>query len=180
MRDACAILALRRKRACLAGEIAQAERQPADKCEVLATLNATIQPFEPTANPEPIPAIRPTRRKLFFRQGEQMRLRLAALRQAAGRCGSAGCRVGHAGGADHQRAGCAVGGTGGVKPGVHGRAQRGSSLSLRFPFPLFGQSLKAICDLMQTAHDGRRSGGPSHAPILRRLCTKLGNGPFGE
>jgi hypothetical protein len=67
-----------------------------------------------------------------------------------------------------------------VKPGADSRALRQSSLSPLFPFPLFGQSLKVICDLIQTAHDGRRSGCPSHAPILRHLCAKLGSGPFGE
>ena len=82
MRDTYAILALRRKRAYLAGEIAQAERQLADKYRTLRTLDATIQLFQPTSNPELIPAIRPHRRGLFFRQGEQMRLCLAALRDA--------------------------------------------------------------------------------------------------
>jgi hypothetical protein len=81
MRDTYAILALRRKRAYLAGEIAQAERQLADKYRALKTLDATIQLFAPATNPELIPAIRPTRRGLFFRKGEQMRLCLAALRE---------------------------------------------------------------------------------------------------
>ncbi len=84
MGDAYAILALRRKRAYLAGEIAQAELQLADKRKILGTLDATIQLFEPTANPELIPAIRPTKRGLFFRHGEQMRLCVAALREAGG------------------------------------------------------------------------------------------------
>lgn len=82
MRDTYAALALRRKRAYLAGEIAQAERQLAERRKVLATLDATIQLFAPATNPELIRAIRPTRRGLFFRQGEQMRLCLAALREA--------------------------------------------------------------------------------------------------
>jgi hypothetical protein len=84
MRDTYAILALRRKRAYLAGEMAQAERRLADKRKVLATLDATIQLFAPASNPELIAAIRPTRRGLFFRHGEQMRLCLAALREAGG------------------------------------------------------------------------------------------------
>jgi hypothetical protein len=73
MRDAYAILALRRKRAYLPGEIAQAERHLAGKYTALKNLDATIQLFQPTTNPELTPAIRPTRRGLFFRQGEQMR-----------------------------------------------------------------------------------------------------------
>lgn len=84
MRDTYAILALRRKRAYLAGEIAQAERQLADKYRALKNLDATIQLFQPTTNPELIPAIRPHRRGLFFRQGEQMGLCRDALREAGG------------------------------------------------------------------------------------------------
>jgi hypothetical protein len=82
MRDTYAILALRRKRAYVAGEIAQAERAVARQRETLAILDATIQLFAPDTNPELIPAIRPTRRGLFFRRGEQMRLCVAALREA--------------------------------------------------------------------------------------------------
>ena len=74
-------MALRRKRAYLAGEIAQAERQLADKYRTLKTLDATIQLFAHATNPELIPAIRPTRRGLFFREGEQMRLCITALRE---------------------------------------------------------------------------------------------------
>jgi hypothetical protein len=84
MRDTYAILALRRKRAYLAGEIGQAERQLAEKYTAPKNLDATIQLFAPTTNPELIPAIRPTRRGLFFRQGEQMRLCRDALREAGG------------------------------------------------------------------------------------------------
>jgi hypothetical protein len=68
----------------LAGELTQAERQLADKRKVLATLDATIHLFAPATNPELIPAVRPTRRGLFFRLGEQMRLCLDALREAGG------------------------------------------------------------------------------------------------
>ena len=84
MRDTYAILALRRKRAYLAGEIAQAERHLATKYTALKNLDATIQLFAPTTNPELIPAIRPTRHGPFFRHGEQMRLCRDALREAAG------------------------------------------------------------------------------------------------
>jgi hypothetical protein len=52
--------------------------------KVLATLDATIQLFTPTTNPELIPSIRPTWRGLFFRNGEQTRLCLDALREAGG------------------------------------------------------------------------------------------------
>jgi hypothetical protein len=75
-------MALRRKRAHLAGEIESAERAISRRRETLATLDATIHLFEPDANPELIPSIRPTRRGLFFRHGEQMRLCVSALREA--------------------------------------------------------------------------------------------------
>ncbi len=51
MRDTYAILALRRKRAYLAGEIAKAERLIAQQRDTLAALDATIQLCEPTTNP---------------------------------------------------------------------------------------------------------------------------------
>jgi hypothetical protein len=47
----------------------------------LAQLDAVIRLFEPTGDTELIPAIRPSRRNLFFRHGVQMRLRLEALRE---------------------------------------------------------------------------------------------------
>jgi hypothetical protein len=82
MRDTFAIMALRRKRAYLAGEIARAEQVLAKQREALAALDATIQLFAPTTNPDLIPAIRPTRRGLFFRHGEQTRFCVSALREA--------------------------------------------------------------------------------------------------
>ena len=82
MGDTYAIMALRRKRARLAGEIEADERAIARKRETLATLDATIRLFDPGANTELIPSIRPTRRGLFFRNGEQMRLCVRALREA--------------------------------------------------------------------------------------------------
>ncbi len=78
-----AIMALRRKRAYLAGEIERVERGLADQRKTLATLDATIRLFEPASNPELISAIRPMRRGLFFRHGEQTRLCIAALREAS-------------------------------------------------------------------------------------------------
>ena len=78
-----AIIQLREKRARLAGEIAKAERMLAANKRDLANLDAVIRLFEPEANPELIPAIRPTsRRSLFFRHGEQMRIACDVLREA--------------------------------------------------------------------------------------------------
>ncbi len=79
-----AIIQLREKRARLAGEIAKAERALAATKKDLANLDAVIRLFEPETNPKLIPAIRPTsRRSLFFKHGEQMRLACDVLREAA-------------------------------------------------------------------------------------------------
>ena len=84
MGDTFAIYALRRKRAHLAGEIEAAQRSIMRQRDVLATLDAVIRLFEPASNPELIPAIRPvSRRSLYFRHGEQPRLCVSALREAA-------------------------------------------------------------------------------------------------
>lgn len=80
-RDTFVIMGLHRKRPRLAGEIAAIERKLAVQRESLAQVNAVIRLFEPTGNPELIPAVRPTPRCLFCRHGEQMRLYLAALRE---------------------------------------------------------------------------------------------------
>ena len=83
MGDTFAILALRRKRAHLAGEIAQAERALAKQRHTLATIDAVINMFEPATNPDLIPPIRPvSRRCMFFRHGEMTRLCVSALREA--------------------------------------------------------------------------------------------------
>lgn len=84
MPDTFAIIALRRKRAHLGGEIAQAAKALAKQRGMLATLDAVINLFEPASNPELIPPIRPvSRRCSFFRHGELTRLCLSALREAA-------------------------------------------------------------------------------------------------
>jgi hypothetical protein len=74
MPDTFAILALRRKRAHIAGEREAAERRIVPLRATLAQLDAVIRLFEPAGNPEMIPSIRPSRRNLFFRHGEQTRL----------------------------------------------------------------------------------------------------------
>jgi hypothetical protein len=67
----------------LAGEIDAAERNINRQREALATLDAVIRMFEPASNPELIASIRPaSRRCLYFRHGEQMRLAVCALREA--------------------------------------------------------------------------------------------------
>ncbi len=59
MANTYAMYALRSKRARLAGELEQTERRAASQREALATIDAVIRMFEPTGNPDLIPAIRP-------------------------------------------------------------------------------------------------------------------------
>jgi hypothetical protein len=83
MGNSFVIYGLRRKRARLAGEIQAAQTALGKKRETLATLDAVIRMFEPTTNPDLIAPIRPcSRRCLYFRHGEQMRLAISALREA--------------------------------------------------------------------------------------------------
>jgi hypothetical protein len=83
MGDSFAIYALHRKRARMAGEIEVAQQAINRQREALATLDAVIRMFEPASNPDLIAPIRPvSRRYLYFRRGEQMRLCLSALREA--------------------------------------------------------------------------------------------------
>jgi hypothetical protein len=79
------ISGLRRKPAHLAGQIEAEETRQAERREGLTTLDAVIRLFEPQSNPELIAPVRPctTVRNLFFRRGEQMRLCIQALREAA-------------------------------------------------------------------------------------------------
>jgi hypothetical protein len=83
-RDTFLIIGLHRKRARIAGEIEALEQRAVPLREALAQVDAVIRLFQPQSNPELIPAIRPAPRGLFFRHGEQVRLCLAALREARG------------------------------------------------------------------------------------------------
>ncbi len=82
-RDTFLLMGLHRKRSRLAGEIEAAELAIGKQREALAQIDAVIRLFEPQTNPELIPSRRPTPRGLYFRHGEQRRLCLAALREAA-------------------------------------------------------------------------------------------------
>ena len=64
--------------------VEQAERRIDPLRTALAHLDAVLQLFDATSDPELIPAIRPTVRGTFFKHGEQMRLCLEALREAKG------------------------------------------------------------------------------------------------
>ena len=82
MRNTYAILALRRKRAHLAGEIEAAERAIARQRASLANLDAALLLFDAERDPTLIPSVRPIRIRLYFRHGEQIRLCLEAVREA--------------------------------------------------------------------------------------------------
>lgn len=82
MGNTYAILALRRKRAHLGGEIEAAERQLAKQRASLVNLDAVILLFDASGDPALIPSIRPKTRGLYFRHAEQQRLCMDAARAA--------------------------------------------------------------------------------------------------
>jgi hypothetical protein len=82
MGNTYAISALRRKRAHLAGEIEAAERALAQKRATLTSLDAALLRFDTERDPTLIGAIKPTMRGSYFRHSEQLRLCMAALREA--------------------------------------------------------------------------------------------------
>lgn len=79
-----ALHALKDKRATLAGEIAQLKNRLAWAESQLKHVDATIQIFEPGADPDSIPKKRTGKRVKLFRQGELGRAILDALRTADG------------------------------------------------------------------------------------------------
>lgn len=81
--DRYALSALRNKRASLASEIVQLERQLRHCRESLVHVDATLRLLDPNANPDAIPNKRSPKRIKLFRQGELGRLILDVLRQAS-------------------------------------------------------------------------------------------------
>ena len=81
--DRYALSALRNKRASLASEIVQLERQLRHCRESLVHVDATLRLLDPSVSPESIPNKRPPKRIKLFRQGELGRLILDVLRQAS-------------------------------------------------------------------------------------------------
>ena len=84
MGNSYAISAMRRKRAHMKGEIVAAERALARQRASLANLDAALLLFDTERDPTLIGAIKPTKRGSYFRHSEQLRLCLAALREARG------------------------------------------------------------------------------------------------
>jgi hypothetical protein len=81
MRYQYAISGLRHKRAHLAGEIEQIEREQAKRRAELAAIDATLRLFHPDADPDHITSIRPIWRGVYFKPGQRPRLCLQALRE---------------------------------------------------------------------------------------------------
>jgi hypothetical protein len=83
-----ALSALRRKRAAIASEIVQLERQLRHRKESLVHVDATLKLLDPTIAVDDIPNKRITRRIKLFRQGELGRLILGTMRNAAAPIGT--------------------------------------------------------------------------------------------
>lgn len=77
-----ALSALRDKRAVLASEIVQLERQLRHRRESLGHVDATLRLLDPSVDIDAIPNKRPRKRVKLFRQGELGRMILKALREA--------------------------------------------------------------------------------------------------
>ena len=79
-----ALSALRNKRATIAAEIVQLERQLRHRKDSLVHVDATLKLLDPSIELDSIPTKRITRRVKLFRQGELGRLILGALRKTQG------------------------------------------------------------------------------------------------
>lgn len=82
--DRYAISALRNRRATLASEIIQLERQVRARKDALGHVDACLRLLDPSIEIDAIRPKRPPQRIKLFRQGELGRMILDALRQAGG------------------------------------------------------------------------------------------------
>ena len=80
--DRYALSALRNKRASLASEIVQLERQLRHRKESLGHVDATLRLLDPSVEIDAIPNNRLPRRVKLFRQGELGRMIVGTLREA--------------------------------------------------------------------------------------------------
>ena len=80
--DRYALSALKNKRATIASEIVQLERQLRHRKDMLVHVDATLKLLDPSIEVEDIPNKRPPKRIKLFRQGELGRMILDALRRA--------------------------------------------------------------------------------------------------
>ena len=79
-----ALAALKDKRATLATEVVQLERQLRHRRDMLVHVDATLRLLDPTVSIDAIPNKRPKKRIKLFRQGELGRMILDAIRKAPG------------------------------------------------------------------------------------------------
>lgn len=82
--DMYALNALKHKRASIASEIIQLERQLRHRKEMLVHVDATLRLLDPTIEVSSIPPKRPPQRIKLFRQGELGRMIIDAIRRAGG------------------------------------------------------------------------------------------------
>ena len=82
--DRYALVALKRKRASISGEIVQLERQIRHRKEMLVHVDATLKLLDPSVEVDTIPNKKPPQRIKLFRQGELGRMIIDALRRAGG------------------------------------------------------------------------------------------------
>lgn len=80
--DRYALVALKHKRATIASEIMQLERQVRHRKEMLVHVDATLRLLDPSIEVEAIPNKRPPQRVHLFRSGELGRLIVDAIRRA--------------------------------------------------------------------------------------------------
>jgi hypothetical protein len=78
-----ALAALKNKRAVLASEIIQLERQLRHRRDMLVHVDATLRIFDPSVDVAAIPNKRPPKRVMLFRAGELTRAVFNALRSKA-------------------------------------------------------------------------------------------------
>ncbi|MGD9802298.1 MAG: hypothetical protein AB7E81_06735 [Hyphomicrobiaceae bacterium] len=78
------MVALKRKRAAIAGEIVQLERQLRHRKDMLIHVDATLKLLDPSVEVDTIPNKRPPQRINLFRHGELGRMIIDALRRAGG------------------------------------------------------------------------------------------------
>lgn len=82
--DRYALAALKNRRATIAAEIVQLERQLRHRKDMLVHVDATLQMLDPSIEVKAIPNKRPPQRIRLFRQGELGRMIIDAIRRNGG------------------------------------------------------------------------------------------------
>lgn len=82
--DRYALTALRKKRATIAGEIVQLERQVRHRKDMLQHVDACLRMLDPSIEVDSIPNRKPPQRIKLFRQGELGRMIIDSIRRNGG------------------------------------------------------------------------------------------------